>query len=609
MSEDKTVAEREKNERTARTAKGGTGRKKQNTGTPRPEKARRAEPAPASAGAARPKARRKKRSVWNTISVFLIVLAVLIAAACGAAVYLGHRITNGDTNLPNVYVEGVNVGGLTVQQTLEKLNEQGWDERAATPLTVELPAGVSFTLDRREAGAAMTAEAAAKSAFRYGHGSSWLDNLIRYAECTRNRVDVSLGYLKQDQDYIRSKAEAGIRQFEKATAAESDEPYILDKEKAELRLVKGAGELKIDLDGLCREISRALAKDETELAHTHIDNTLDMPDFDKFFEELNVEPADAYFDGDAFDVVDEVVGCTFDVDKAKTAWENADPMDEVVVPLVITEPKVTGEALRGMLFRDKLGEQTTYFASSSENRINNISLAASKLDGIVLLPGETLSYNQTIGQRTKDAGFLEAGAYMDGEVVQEIGGGICQVSSTLYCAVMYANLQTVARTSHYFRVDYLPIAYDATVSWPKPDFQFANNRQFPVKIQTSVDKSGKSLTIQIWGTDVDGSHVELRNQSYVIYDDTYTDVVVGWGAQAWRDVYDKDGNKIDTIKEPYSIYNKHPEDIEWPKEKLQADREQGGTDDSGGYDEPASIWEDDGQDQGWGGGSAEIIFG
>ena len=559
------------------------------------------------------KRQRKKGGALHALAVTLTVLLVLAILLGGGAVYLSYRITTGETNLPNVYLDGVNVGGLTKEETLEKLNEKGWDEEAARPLTVKLPADVRFELDRREAGAAMTAEAAAEAAFRYGHGSSWFDNLLRYGESYMGRVDVALDFLKQDPDYIRQKAEEGVTEFLKATASTGEELFTVDKEQSELRLVKGEGEMQINVDALCREISQALDDGELAVSHTHIDNTLTMPDFDALYEELNVEPADAYFSGDSFDVVDEVVGCTFDVEKAKEIWQAAEPMEEIHIPLVITEPAITGEALRGMLFRDKLGEQTTYFASSSENRINNIDLAASKLDGLVLLPGEEFSYNETIGQRTQEAGFKEAGAYMDGEVVQEIGGGICQVSSTLYCATMYANLETVSRTSHYFRVDYLPIAYDATVSWPKPDFRFRNNRDFPVKILTFVDTYEKSIRIEIWGTDVDGSHVELRNQSYVIYDDTYTDVVVGWGAQAWRDVYNAEGEKIDTIKEPYSTYNKHAEDIEWPKEKVLADQNAavaaGNTDPAPApdYNQSANIWLDDGPVS-EPGGTAEIIF-
>lgn len=97
------------------------------------------------------------------------------------------------------------------------------------------------------------------------------------------------------------------------------------------------------------------------------------------------------------------------------------------------------------------------------------------------MPGETFSYNQVVGQRTKAAGFKEAPAYLNGKVVQEYGGGICQVSSTLYNAVLYANLEITERTNHGFKPSYVKPGLDATVSWGGPDFKFTNNRNYPIK--------------------------------------------------------------------------------------------------------------------------------
>ena len=242
----------------------------------------------------------------------------------------------------------------------------------------------------------------------------------------------------------------------------------------------------------------------------------------------------------------------------------------VSVPLDITYPAVTGESLRSLLFRDLLGSQTTYFPNSIPNRVSNINLAASKLDGIILYPGDELSYNTTIGQRTLEAGFLEAGAYADGEVVEEIGGGICQVSSTLYCAEVLANLETVNRTNHYFRVDYLPIGHDATVSWPGPDFVFRNNRDYPIKIVAKVDTLERWVTIEIWGTNVDGTHVEITYDQFTITDPEWG-VACGSAAQTYRNIYDADGNLLQTVKERYSDYHMHDEDINWPPEKRAAD--------------------------------------
>ncbi len=522
-------------------------------------------------------ARKKRKKIWKRVKITLIVLLVLLVLAAGGLTYLAIHVSESDINLPNVYLNGIDVSRLTRQETLAKLNAAGWDEDAADPMVVTLPMGVGFTLDRRTAGVALTADVAAEAAYRYGHTQDAFENLLCYLDGLTDRTDVALSFPVLDEGYVREETGKAVERFNEKVAGSPDAQ--VDLEKAEIRTVKGAGELSIDSEAIVSGLCQALLSGERRFEYTQIDGTPSMPDYDKLFQELNATPRDAYFKDDgSFEVVDEIVGCSFDAAAAKAAWEQAELMEEVVTPLVITEPAVTGESLRGMLYRDVLGYQTTVYASSGENRCNNIELAASKINGVILMPGETFSYNETVGQRTREAGFLEAGAYANGERVQEVGGGICQVSSTLYCAAMFANLETVSRTSHMFRVDYLPIAYDATVSWPKPDFKFRNNREYPIKI-VAYTTDEKELTVEIHGTDVDGSYVELTNTMYAVFDSTYPSVQTGWGAQATRHVYDADGNEIATIKEPYGSYNKHPEDIEWPPDYYAA-QESAGTGDA-----------------------------
>ena len=148
--------------------------------------------------------------------------------------------------------------------------------------------------------------------------------------------------------------------------------------------------------------------------------------------------------------------------------------------------------------------------------------------------------------------------------MQEIGGGICQVSSTLYCAALYANLEITDRTCHYFPVNYLPAGLDATVSWKTPDFKFKNNRDYPVKLVAKVDNSAKSITIEVWGSDVDGSYVELKYSTWKYYDTKYPSVALGFKATTYRNLFDKDGNLISSTKEATSTYHYHSENIVYP---------------------------------------------
>ena len=266
----------------------------------------------------------------------------------------------------------------------------------------------------------------------------------------------------------------------------------------------------------------------------------DKVSMQELYDAVCTGPVNAGYDTETKEITEGKPGVEFDVAEAQRLWDAAAVGDTVRIPVTLTEPEL--ESVAG-LFGDKLATKTTSLSGSSYNRINNVKLAAQHIDGVILEPGDSFSYNQTVGQRTKANGFLEAGAYANGQVVQEVGGGICQVSSTLYYCTLISNLKITARTNHYFTVGYIEPGMDATVSWGAPDFQFKNNRTFPIKLRAYV--SNGSLTVEIWGTDVDGSYVKMD----------YT--VSGLTATTYRSVYDKNGNLLSKTQEATSVYHSH----------------------------------------------------
>ena len=498
----------------------------------------------------------------KSLRVTLIVLGSVLALLILCATVGGYLVSAGGVNLPNMYAGGIFVGGMTQEETDRTLADKGWDAAVDTSLTVKLPAGVSFELDSCLSGAKLDRAAATAAAYNYGHDSNWYVNLYKYLMNCVVPYDVELDQRVIDESYVRQAMAKGVEELNKATA---DDGYEIDEKTESLVMLKGAGQIKLDEESLYVSIENALLADSREMSFDQLVGTITMPDFDKLHTKLAVEPVDAAFT-ETFEIVEEIDGVQFDVSEAEQVWKDAKPGDKINIPMELTFPEVTGEKLTAMLYRDMLGSQTTLYTWSTDNRINNIKLAASKLDGLILMPGQELSYNETIGQRTEEAGFLPAGAYDDGKVVEEIGGGICQVSSTLYCAIMLSQLDTVDRTNHYFKVDYLDYGLDATVSWPKPDFKFRNSREYPVKIAAYCSDEDKSLTIEIWGTDVDGTYVTLRHSSLCVYDTTYVDTCIGYGVSAFRTLYDAEGNYMYEIEEPYGIYHFHEEDISWPDE-------------------------------------------
>lgn len=148
-------------------------------------------------------------------------------------------------------------------------------------------------------------------------------------------------------------------------------------------------------------------------------------------------------------------------------------------------------------YTDLLAEYETKFNEQQLNRSQNIKIATTKINGTVVLPGEIFSYNDTVGYRTETDGFKLAPMYIGGKLVDGIGGGVCQVSSTLYNAVLCANLEVIERKRHQFLPAYIEVGRDATVADGYIDFKFKNTRKYPIKIICSAQNG--VVKVKIYG--------------------------------------------------------------------------------------------------------------
>lgn len=495
-----------------------------------------------------------RRGTKAKIALRLLLIVFLLLFA--GVTYAGYSVTHRQTILPNVCVGGIPLGNMTREQAAVALKNAGWDTVSARKLEVTLMNRVSFAVDPCEAGCRFTLDDGVEAAFHYGHTGNWYRNLAEYLRCLIRPVDMNDVALVENRAYVLTQVDAAVSTLEQELG---DGSYTVLEDESVLRLIKGAAAMQFDREAMADAILTALRANQSQLSYDSITNSPPPPDFHAIHEQLSVEAADAYFtDDNTFTVIDHVIGCDFSPEEAGRLWEAAPYAAAVDIPLSITTPEVTSEALHALLYRDLLGASTTYYRNSIDNRINNLNLAASKINGLILYPGDVFSYNEILGQRTQEAGFLPAGAYENGEVVEEVGGGICQVSSTLYSAMLYGyNLTTVERSPHYFPVDYLEKGYDATVSWPKPDFKFRNDRDYPIKIVATCNNEERSLTVEIWGTNLDGHYISLRKDTRAYSNAKYTWIMEGYGVQVFRDVIGPDGVKVDQINEIYDIYHTH----------------------------------------------------
>lgn len=214
----------------------------------------------------------------------------------------------------------------------------------------------------------------------------------------------------------------------------------------------------------------------------------------------------------SFSFTESQPGVTLDQDllyerltAALDRWESG---VTVTVDPVIREPSVSTEQLASSF--TMIAAYTTETTKDS-NRNTNIDLACKAINGTALLPGETFSFNEATGQRTIEKGYRSAGAIAAGQSIEEVGGGICQVSSTIFNAVARANLEVVSRSPHAWPSTYVNIGEDATVNWPNLDFKFKNNTGSPIFLITYY--KDRRMSAEIWGVSLgEGVTIDLESK-------------------------------------------------------------------------------------------------
>ena len=183
---------------------------------------------------------------------------------------------------------------------------------------------------------------------------------------------------------------------------------------------------------------------------------------------------------------------------------DSEEKEEYKIALQLTNPEVSINDIGLDAFPDMLAEFTTKYDAGAKNRTTNLRLASDKINGTVIMPGEVFSYNKLVGKRPIEAGYKEATIYENGQVTTGLGGGICQISTTLYNAVVAANLEITSRRNHMFTTSYVPAGKDATVAWGSTDFKFKNTRDYPIKIESTV--SGGIAKVRVYGLKTDNEY-------------------------------------------------------------------------------------------------------
>lgn len=472
------------------------------------------------AAAADPAAQAKNRKII-LISICSVAVVLLIGVIVSIWYFYGWPTHKG-LILNNVMVGGINLGGMTTDEARAAISDLTDHTFTEMDMVIELP-DTTMHLKPADTGAKLDVDAIVAEAHAFGRLGSYEEReAAKEASLTSTHNIPFLNYLNLNLDYIKSELEAygaGFNSTYSPSGVTFDidapvldtgaENFNADAPCQVMTLTIGTPGRKLDIEKVYNQVIDAynlnqfLVKTELEEAET-LPEVLDV---EALYEVYRVEPVDAAFSKEDSAVSHEIYGYAFDLEEALEQMESAKYGDTIEIPFRYLLPEIHKADLDALIFRDVLGEYETGH-SGNRARTTNIRLACAAIDGLILMPGENFDFNTVVGERTAAKGYQAADAYSDGLTVQTLGGGICQVSSTLYYCTLVADLQIVERSPHSYVSSYMPIGMDATVSWGGPDFTFKNSTNYPIRIEAKEEDG--FVKIKLIGTDEKDYYIKME---------------------------------------------------------------------------------------------------
>ena len=473
---------------------------------------------------------RKSRGTKRGVYLCICVLTAVYTALCAAV--------RADRILPRTRINGVALGGMTEEEAVLALETEARSRREKTLLTVSFE-GREYRID---VGAALEydSRAAAKEALRPGRepflarGIFWLKKQILGRDCIFPPVT--------DTEILRKTvASSGL--------LEADTSVRTSYEEKDDRLIITLGRdgRKVAEEELLEEIPNAVlsGNGEKRIECPTVVSAAEPVDPEKLCEEVYRDAADARLDPEnGYEIIPSVTGADLDREQLQGLLASAKQGDTIEVSFTYTDPEVSTEDLEEHIFENVLAECSTS-VGGSENRRSNIRVAVDRCNGTILNAGDEFSFNNTVGEQTAETGFKKANAILDGKIIQAYGGGICQVSTTIFEAALYAGLEIPERWCHTYISSYADAGMDAAVAWDALDLRIANNQKYPVKLEVTYENG--RLTAVLWGTRAEELPVEIETE---ILDDSGDFLKV----MTYRKIFSADRSHFSIEKIAYSEY-------------------------------------------------------
>lgn len=454
-----------------------------------------------------------KKSKNKTVAIVLLSIIIVFAITLFLSTIFAVINLNSTKILSGISISNIDVSDLTKEESTAKISNI---INAKLSKEIVLYYGdYQVKVVPSQFDVKFDVDSAVQAAYYKGRSNNiFKDNFeILNSLISKHNVNLSFSYNEDALDSLIAEMQSNIPDH-------LVEPsYYIDGNN--LIITRGENGIKISPNALKARIINNITNllDSTNKIEIPVtDEFAKDIDIDTIYLEVHKDAQDAYYTKDPFVVYPHADGVDFAIslDEAKAMLN--ENKESYIIPLKVLLPKVTTNQIGTEAFPDLLSSFSTTYSTRNVNRSTNIRLASEKINGIVIMPGETFSYNQTVGKRTAAAGFKSAAVYAGGKVTTGIGGGICQVSSTLYNAVLLANLEIVERQNHGFNPGYVKAGTDATVSWGGPDFKFKNNRSYPIKVVCSANNG--TIFFQLFGLKEETEYevvIESTITSYISY--------------------------------------------------------------------------------------------
>lgn len=340
------------------------------------------------------------------------------------------------------------------------------------------------------------------------------EKLLKSRNDSKDKIENAMVYMDYDNQKLKNAYMEANSVFNNETSE-----YIINPDKKEIILNKNIQKSFLDEKEYKEKVLKKFRSNNfDQIEKINISNNI-IPsiDIDKMYNDITREPKNAYLDRkNGF--IKEEYGIKFEksLEEIKEEYNNAS--GKIIIKYNIIKPKMTLKELQEKLivkkneFKNVLYEKTiTVSDPEDKGAIKNISIASYCVNEYILRPGEMFSFNNVLGNRTREKGYQDGPVYENGKETRGIGGGICFVSSGLYYVALYSNMQIIERSNHMFNPGYVPAGLDSAISMGNLDLKFKNTLSNPIKIITKFD--GKNLKIQFLGTD-EGYSVQMETREY-----------------------------------------------------------------------------------------------